>query len=192
MPSDYEESILRSIRRIIRAVDSQSRFLAINFGITGPQLVCLRVLAGNREMALSSLAREVSLSQGTITGIVDRLAARNLITKKRSDKDRRVILAAITPEGREIIFRSPSSLQDRFIASLSGLPKENQLVINTVLEQVVRMMGAEDMDAAPVLTSGPSTVSATEVKDFFEHDSSNNQPAPDYNGELNGKADEEK
>jgi len=183
MPNEYEESILRSIRRIIRAVDSQSRFLANNFGITGPQLVCLRMLARRGEMTLSSLAKEVSLSQGTITGIVDRLASRNLITKKRSEKDRRAILAAIAPEGREIISRSPSFLQDRFIGRLTSLPQQNQVVINAVLDQVVVMMGAEDVDAAPVLTTGPSTVTATEVKKFLDNGQENPQQPPPVNGQ---------
>ena len=39
-----EEDILRSIRRIVRALDLYSRKLVRHFGLSGPQLSCLRLL----------------------------------------------------------------------------------------------------------------------------------------------------
>ena len=40
----YEERVLRALRRIVRAIDLQSRRLEQEVGLTGPQLICLRVL----------------------------------------------------------------------------------------------------------------------------------------------------
>ena len=39
---DYQEDILRSLRRIMRAVDLYSRRLVTDHGLSGPQLLCLR------------------------------------------------------------------------------------------------------------------------------------------------------
>jgi DNA-binding MarR family transcriptional regulator len=170
--SKYEDTILRKLRRITRAIDLHSRRLAIQFGLTGPQLVCLRVLEDKGPLTPSNLAREVALSQGTITGIVDRLFKRGLVTRNRSSTDRRSVTVAITEKGQDMIKKAPSPLQESFAIELRRLPEENQLVIHTILEQIVRMMGAEDVEAAPVLSSGPPVAPASAVEEFLDQDNS--------------------
>jgi DNA-binding MarR family transcriptional regulator len=152
--SRHEDSILRSLRRIVRAIDLHSRDLESGFGLTLPQLVCLRVIAASGPMTPSELAREVDLSQATVTGIVDRLARRQYISRRRTSKDRRRVRLAILPAGRDLLEEAPSPLQARFAAELGALPEENQAVIDTMLRQIVRMMGAEGLDAAPLLATG--------------------------------------
>jgi len=137
----------------MRAIDLHSRQLATAYGLTGPQLVCLRVIADLGPISPSQLAREVSLSQGTITGIVDRLTARQLVERERSSRDRRVVTVAVTSAGRALIATAPSPLQERFLSALKGLPGEQQNTIRTTLNEIVRMMGGEGIDVAPVLAS---------------------------------------
>ncbi|HUU00373.1 MAG TPA: MarR family transcriptional regulator [Myxococcota bacterium] len=170
--SSYEDSILRSLRKITRAIDLHSRRLASQFGLTGPQLVCLRVLENQGPLTPGKLAREVALSQGTITGIVDRLLNRQLVTRERSQADRRSVSVAITRKGLEMIETAPSPLQESFALRLRKLPQENQLVIHTILNQIVRMMDAEKLDAAPMLSSGDPSVPASSVEEFLEQNGS--------------------
>jgi len=177
--SKYEDMILRTLRRITRAIDLHSRRLATQFGLTGPQLVCLRVLKDQGPMTPSRLAREVALSQGTITGIVDRLFKRSLVTRDRSPTDRRSVTVTITEKGLDMIKKAPSPLQESFAHELRTLPEENRLVIHTILEQIVRMMGAEEVEAAPVLSSGSPVAPASAVEEFLEQDGSTITPMPE-------------
>jgi DNA-binding MarR family transcriptional regulator len=149
-----EESILRSMRRITRAIDLYSRKLAKQFKLTGPQLVCMRHLRREGSLTPSELARSIALSQATVTGIVDRLHAQDLVSRQRDKKDRRRVNISLTPKGQELVDALPSPLQERFASRLASLPEENQQVINTILKQIVSMMEAEDLDAAPVLQAG--------------------------------------
>jgi len=149
-----EESILRSLRRITRAIDLYSRQLAKQFKLTGPQLVCLRHVRQHGALMPSELAKAVSLSQATITGIIDRLQAQDLVTRERSDQDRRRVIVELTAEGRRLVDSLPSPLQERFATRLAELPAGNQQVIDTVLKQIVEMMEAEELEAAPVLQAG--------------------------------------
>ena len=151
---DTEDRILRSLRRIVRAIDLHSRQLETQYGLTGPQLVCLRAIALHGPMTPGELARRVELSQGTVTGIIDRLARRQYVSRRRDAKDRRRVKLAALPAGRDLVTSAPSPLQTRFAKELDGLPPENRVMIATMLEQIVRMMGAEDLEAAPVLTRG--------------------------------------
>jgi len=153
-PDAIEESILRSLRRITRAIDLYSRRLSKQFKLTGPQLVCMRCLRHHGPLMPSELARAVSLSQATITGIIDRLHAQNLLTRERSEQDRRRVNVELTTRGEELVDSLPSPLQERFATRLAQLPEGNQQVIDTILKQIVEMMEAEELEAAPVLQAG--------------------------------------
>ncbi len=146
-----EDDILRALRRISRAIDLHSKHLASTFGLTGPQLVALRTIGQLGEVAPSELAREVSLSQATMTGIIDRLAARQLVTRERTSKDRRRVTVRLTDAGHALIEQAPSPLQERFVARLQELEVLEQNAIRASLERIVEMMGGDDLDAAPLL-----------------------------------------
>ncbi|MEZ4439082.1 MAG: MarR family transcriptional regulator [Polyangiaceae bacterium] len=161
MATDLEESILVALRRITRAIDLHSRYLANTFGLTGPQLVCLRVLGRRGSLTPSEIASEVSLSQATVTGIVDRLASRQLVTRTRSDTDRRLVTIAITDAGLALLADAPSALQEKLAQRLAELPEAEQEGIRVTLERIVRMMDGSDIDADPVLSvdsSNPSEI----------------------------------
>jgi DNA-binding MarR family transcriptional regulator len=151
--SPFEDSILRSLRRITRAIDLHSRQLIEQIGLTGPQVLCLRLLVQHQTMMPTELAKEMSLSPATITGIIDRLEARGLLSRDRSQEDRRTVKLAVTPAGREAIKSVPSVLQECFAQRLRELPPENQRAIHLVLEQIVRMMDVEVIEAAPEPTA---------------------------------------
>lgn len=152
MSTKLEEDVLRALRRITRAIDLHSRHLATTFGLTAPQLVCLRVIEQAGPMSPSQLALEVSLSQGTVTGIVDRLVARQLVSRVRNSDDRRVVTLAVTDAGRALIAAAPSPLQERFVERLGELSPEEGEIIRLTLNKIVRMMDGDTIDAAPVLS----------------------------------------
>lgn len=170
MTSRFEDSILLSLRRISRAVDLHSRQLAKVHDLTGPQLVCLRQLQSNAQMTPKALAVSVSLSQATVTGILDRLERRGLVTRVRSTIDKRVVHLAVTPAGRALIEDAPSPLSEVFRARLAALPKGDQASIDEALRRVVEMMSATGVDASPFLTTGDVTADPSAVKRFFESD----------------------
>lgn len=160
----FEESILRSLRRIIRALDIQSKQLAQHHQLTGPQLVCLRELSRLGRCTPSELARVVSVSQGTMTGILDRLEARGLVERERDPSDRRRHLLSITEAGAASIKSAPSSLHERFSRRLRSLEEGEQAMIAWVLGRVVDMMEASEIDAAPMLS--PDSALTDEVSAY--------------------------
>ena len=166
--SDFEEGILRSLRRITRAIDLHSRHLAASFGLTGPQLVCLRTLGQREGITPSALAKDVELSQATVTGIVDRLEAQQLVSRTRDAKDRRRVSLRLTEAGRSLLAKAPSPLQDKFIQQLARLPEAEQRSIDTTLRKVVDMMGAEAIEAAPLLATGPVEATASQLEELLD------------------------
>jgi len=149
--SPHEESVLRSIRRITRAIDLYSRKLAASCDLTGPQLACLRQLARAGEAAATQLAAAVSLSPATVTGIVDRLEHGGLVQRARRSEDKRRVIVALTSAGQDALRRAPPLLQDGFTHRFRALPPARQSQLDRALQEVVEMMEAQDLDASPLL-----------------------------------------
>lgn len=163
---NYDDRILGSLRRIIRAVDLYSRYLALRYSLTGPQLVCVRHLLRHGPTAPGTLARRISLSPATITGIIDRLEKRGLVTRERSTDDKRKVEIALTAEGMGLVKQMPPPLHETFSRRLGELPLEEQEEIDRVLAKIVGMMEAHDFAAAPLYTSD-SSLSATTLSPFL-------------------------
>lgn len=169
--NSHEEAILKSLRRISRAIDLYSRQLAQRVGLTGPQLVCMRALV-HSDMTPGALAKEVDLSQATITGIMDRLVAAQLVVRRRDESDRRRVTLSLAPKGRELVERAPSPLHDRLVTALTQLSEARRKEIADTLQTVVSMMNAEELDASPILATGPIDSSAQEVDSLLSAGSS--------------------
>ena len=148
------ESVLIALRRLIRATDLHSRYLVKTTGITTPQLLLLQSIKQNGEVSIRELALEISLSQATVTSILDRLEIKKLVVRKRSTKDKRIVHAQLTEAGRKIIAKSPPPLQDNFIKQFKNLDDWEKNMIIASLQRVATMMDAEKIDAAPVLDVG--------------------------------------
>jgi DNA-binding MarR family transcriptional regulator len=152
---DHEIRIFMALRRIIRAVEIHSRKLASEFRITSPQLVCLLAIGENDPISAAQIARQVHLSPSTVVGILDRLEMKNLLTRSRDTRDRRVVNIRLTSEGRELLDNAPSPLQDRLAEALEDLNELEQTTIALSLERIVDLMEAGKIDAAPMLQTGP-------------------------------------
>jgi DNA-binding MarR family transcriptional regulator len=159
------EAILIALRRIIRAVDQHSRDLVSSHGLTGPQALLLTEIARGGPLTGSELASRVSLSQATVTDVVKRLEGRGLLTRERSEVDKRRILLRTTEEGALLVRKSVPLLQERFQQRLAGLHDWEQTQLLASLQRIAELMNAEDLDAAPMLASGAITASAQAVEE---------------------------
>jgi len=151
----YDVRVLRSLRRIIHGVDLYSKQLAITAQVTAPQLVCLLHVVNNGPVSATAIGREVHLSPSTVVGILDRLEEKGLVERQRSREDRRIVRVTATREGVELARKAPSPLQQTLAKSLSELPELEQATIALSLERIVALMEAPEIDAAPILATGP-------------------------------------
>lgn len=139
----YDLTILRSLRRIIRAVSLYSHRLAATYKITAPQLICLLTIANEGPLNSSSLSKRVFLSASTVVGILDRLEEKGLISRQRDSRDRRVINVQATDRGKELVAQAPSPLPTALAEALKQLPELEQATIALSLERVVELMEAK-------------------------------------------------
>jgi DNA-binding MarR family transcriptional regulator len=163
--NDITESILIALRRIIRAIDQHSRHLIQTHGLTGPQALMLTEIVRNDQITGSELAKRVSLSQATVTDVLKRLESKGLLKRVQDEKDRRKISLTATPQAVSLVKDSVPLLQERFGSRLKELKDWEQTQLLSSLQRIAEMMNAEDIDAAPLLTSGAITASAQAVEE---------------------------
>ena len=157
------DRVLTALRRIIRSIDLHSRRLAQQHSLTGPQLILMQAIDRSGEISTGELARRVSLSHATVTGILDRLQKRGLVVRRRSDSDKRKVMVKLHDSGRLLLEKAPSPLHERFVREFGELAEWEQTQILSSLQRIAFIMDADDVDAAPVLTSGSLTQTETEV-----------------------------
>jgi DNA-binding MarR family transcriptional regulator len=148
-------AILQAIRRILRSVEIHSRKLSAEHDVTGPQLVCLLAALDQGTATATSIAHQVHLSPSTVVGVLDRLEAKGLVERRRDLRDRRIVNVQATPRGRALARRAPLPLGDRLAEALQKLDEGERRAIARSLERIVDMMEAREIEAAPMLETGP-------------------------------------
>lgn len=148
------EDVLIALRRVMRATDLHSKHLAKTTGLTSPQMLLLQTIRDKGEVTIGELAQEMSLSQATVTSILDRLEKRELVYRERSSTDKRKVHAYLTEEAQAVLQEAPIPLQEHFTKQFNDLQEWEKTMIVSSLQRVAQMMDAEHIDASPVLDVG--------------------------------------
>jgi DNA-binding MarR family transcriptional regulator len=152
--SERYDDVLVALRRIMRATDLYSKQLSKTAGLTSPQLLILEAIHDAGDVTIGTIARHVSLSQATVTTILDRLERRALVFRQRSTVDKRKVHAHLTDIGRAALDDAPTPLQQSFTERFGNLQDWEKSMITASLQRVADMMDAGTIDASPVLHVG--------------------------------------
>ncbi|WP_119393634.1 MarR family winged helix-turn-helix transcriptional regulator [Salinibius halmophilus] len=152
---DRQEEVLIALRRIIRATDLHSKRLGRSTGLTTPQLLVLQTVNKIPFATVNEVAKSISLSQATVSTILDRLEAKGLITRQRNDQDKRKVNLILTEQAEQVVSGAPLPFQEAFSKRFDHLEEWEQHFILAALTKVASMMDAEDLDASPFLDVGP-------------------------------------
>lgn len=87
--------------RAARAIEAELRErLRVKFATTLPQFDVMAALARKSAgMTMTELSRFLMVSNGNVTGIIDRLVADKLVLRQAPAEDRRAIVVRLTPKG---------------------------------------------------------------------------------------------
>ena len=154
MDSPLTNPALRAIRRILRATDRSGGKLYAATGLTTSQFLVLQEVERRGEATPSAVAAALQFGQATITNIADRLVGLGLLTRQRSERDKRQVIMAATESGQATLARAPDLLQERFRDRFEGLQDWEQAMLLAALERVCVLLDATDIDAAPLIETG--------------------------------------
>ncbi len=155
---ETHDKVLVALRKIIRAIDLHSKKLERESGLTGPQLLVMKAIVQVNSVTAGQIAREVNLSQATVTSILDRLERKVYLRRERSNEDKRKVFIHLTEAGKQVLEQAPTLMQESFILGFARLEEWEQSLILSSLQRVANMMQAGDLDAAPLLDSSDEQV----------------------------------
>jgi DNA-binding MarR family transcriptional regulator len=98
-------------------------------------------------MKLGELSQRLMVSNGNITGLVDRLLAQGLLDRQPAPNDRRAQLVKLTPEGRRS-FRAMAAAHEAWIAEILGD------LTATERDTLMRLLGKAKAVARQVIGDG--------------------------------------
>jgi len=86
-------------------------------GITYPQYLVLLVLWETDKLTVGEIASKLLLNTNTITPLLKRMEAQELIKRKRSGTDERKVIIALTKQGKNLQ-ASAANIPEQFISGL--------------------------------------------------------------------------
>lgn len=131
-----EESVFLAL---LRTADVLSRGLAHvlkNEDLSSNQYNVLRILRGAPEgLACGEIANRMITRDPDITRLLDRLEKRELISRRRETKDRRMVLTRITPAGLKLLAELDEPVQNAHREQLGHLGKERLKALTELLHE---------------------------------------------------------
>jgi DNA-binding MarR family transcriptional regulator len=106
--------------------------------LTMPQLKALMCVAMNDGATSGQIAKRLGVGLSTITGIVDRLADQNLVTRGEDAVDRRITRVLPTPQGRALVDELLRYRNEVITAVLSHLDEDQLHVIETAFAYLLQ------------------------------------------------------
>lgn len=153
-----EDSIGLMMRHILNSLAQGVELQLANTALTHAQWMPVLKLHLGHASTVAELARECHLDAGAMTRMLDRLEAKGLCTRSRSESDRRVVNIALTPLGSQAASEIPAVLCQVLNAHLHGLSAEEFATLKSLLQRVLANTrtgvappeGCEPLPAAPV------------------------------------------
>lgn len=142
MTSKRQETtaVLDGLRRLVKTLREGSRAAEQALGLSGAQLFVLQALSKASSLSLTELAERTHTHQSSVSVVVAKLVARQLVRRARAEDDARRLVLRLTPRGARLLERAPDATQDRLIAALGQLPAKERRALGQSLAKVAELM----------------------------------------------------
>ncbi|CAK0746680.1 MarR family transcriptional regulator, 2-MHQ and catechol-resistance regulon repressor [Gammaproteobacteria bacterium] len=94
--------VIRALAKCYQAFESHSSKHIRMLGLTSPQFDIIATLGNTSGMTCGELGELTLITKGTLTGVLDRLEAKQLLIREHSQEDGRSWKVCLTPEGQKL------------------------------------------------------------------------------------------
>ncbi|MFC4906962.1 MarR family winged helix-turn-helix transcriptional regulator [Actinomadura gamaensis] len=123
-PLALENQVCFALVVASRTVLAHYRPILEPMGLTHPQYLVMLALWEHRQLSVKELSRLLQLDPGTLSPLLKRLEAADLIRRERDVRDERLLAVTVTPAGRALRERAeeiPATIMERLGMSLEEL-----------------------------------------------------------------------
>jgi MarR family 2-MHQ and catechol resistance regulon transcriptional repressor len=124
------------LARAFRAIEAVAARDAARHGLTLAEFGMLEALYHLGPMPLGEVQRRILVSSGGVTYLADSLESRGLVRREPADRDRRIRIATLTDQGREMIEKIFPEHAARLEEAMAGLSPEEQERAATLIRRL--------------------------------------------------------
>jgi MarR family transcriptional regulator, organic hydroperoxide resistance regulator len=137
-PISLENQIFLKVLKTADALEQQAEELVRTAGLTAAQYNVLRILRGAEPAGLPcrGIGDRMISHDPDITRLLDRMEKCGLITRERQTKDRRVVMARITAQGRALLKRLDRPVRELHKQQFRHIPTARLKALGELLEEV--------------------------------------------------------
>jgi len=119
------DELVGSVHELMRSVLRGAHPTLEDEGISMGQFWTLHLVSSLGSARLTTVARQLSLSSPTVCAKIDELEAAGLLTRHRSERDRRAVELVLTAKGRKVETRIWARIGEMFAEATVDLPEED-------------------------------------------------------------------
>lgn len=132
-----DDSVGLLFRRVLASLTQEVDRRLAPHDLTHAQWVPLYKLFRGECATMAELARDLQLDPAAVTRALDRLEAKQLVRRERSQQDRRVVHLQLTAEGRRVAPLVPAALAEVFNAHLAGFSAAEWATLVELLQRML-------------------------------------------------------
>ncbi|MEU9838747.1 MarR family transcriptional regulator [Actinomadura sp. NPDC048032] len=141
-PLALENQVCFALVVASRTVLAHYRPILEPMGLTHPQYLVMLALWEHRQLSVKELGALLQLDPGTLSPLLKRLEAADLIRRERDSRDERLLAVTVTPAGqalRERAEKIPATIMERLGMSMDELQD-----LHGTLTRVIAAAGEQD------------------------------------------------
>jgi MarR family transcriptional regulator, 2-MHQ and catechol-resistance regulon repressor len=97
---------MRALARTYQAFSAYSEAHIRQFDLTSAQFDVIATLGNTNGMSVGEIGEKTLITKGTLTGAIDRLIQKQLVTREVSSHNRRHVIVQLTTQGEQVFERS--------------------------------------------------------------------------------------
>ncbi len=100
-PTEENLDVIRLLKEVMVFFKHNMTKALENSGLTVPQGMLVGVLGNHGRMRIHELGSRLSMTDSTVSGVVDRLEKQGIVKRTRSREDKRVVYVSVSPNFEE-------------------------------------------------------------------------------------------
>lgn len=128
---------------VVHGFDRASKRMKRTLGVTGPQRLVLRVAGLYPDISAGDLAAILHVHPSTLTGVLQRLLARKLLTRIGDPRDGRRALFRLTAAGARVNGSMEGTVEAIVAAALESVSDRDRMATTRILERLAEQLNAE-------------------------------------------------
>jgi DNA-binding MarR family transcriptional regulator len=109
----------------------------IEFPVTSSHIYMLNYLKNQHECMVTDIANYLGVTLGAVTSLVDRLYDFGLVSRERSEIDRRLVMIRLSERGEELLKKIAKRRQEIFNYYLKDMDEEELLYLSKIAEKMI-------------------------------------------------------